>query len=62
MAKHVGSAVPAVFALVKKPNQIFEAVKTSGLKYMLLRPSNVRSNLYAIASDITRVRGLGNDL
>jgi len=46
--KHVACAVPAVFASVEEANQIFEAVKTSGLKYMLFETSMFRSNLYAM--------------
>lgn len=46
--KHVACAVPAVFASQEEADRIFEAVKTSGLKYMLFETSMYRPDLYAM--------------
>lgn len=46
--KHVAVAVPAVFASLEEADQLMEAVKTSGLKYMMFETSMFRSNLYSM--------------
>lgn len=44
--KHVASAVPAVFGSLEDADRLFEAVKTSGLKYMMFETSYFHSELY----------------
>lgn len=46
--KHVASAVPAVFGSVEDAEMLFEAVKKSGLKYMMFETSLFHKELYAI--------------
>ena len=46
--KHVASAVPAVFGSLEDADKLFEAVKVSGLKYMMFETSMFRANLYAM--------------
>jgi predicted dehydrogenase len=46
--KHVASAVPAVFGSLEDADKMFEAVKSSGLKYMMFETSSFRDDLYAI--------------
>ena len=44
--KHVASAVPAVFGSLKDAEMLFEAVKSSGLKYMMFETSCFREDLF----------------
>ena len=46
--KHVASAVPAVFGSLEDADKLFEAVKTSGLKYMMFETSCFHEDLYAM--------------
>jgi len=46
--KHVASAVPAVFGSLEDANRLFEAVKKSGLKYMMFETSAFHAELYAM--------------
>ena len=46
--KHVASAVPAVFGSLEDADKLFEAVKTSGLKYMMFETSYFHEDLYAM--------------
>jgi predicted dehydrogenase len=46
--KHVASAVPAVFGSLEDAEMIFEAVKKSGLKYMMFETSCFREDLFAM--------------
>lgn len=46
--KHVASAVPAVFGSLEDADRLFEAVKASGLKYMMFETSMFRESLYAM--------------
>lgn len=46
--KHVAVAVPAVFGSLEDADKLFEAVKTSGLKYMMFETSMFRESLYAM--------------
>ena len=46
--KHVASAVPAVFGSLEDADRLFEAVRTSGLKYMMFETSMFRESLYAM--------------
>jgi len=46
--KHVACAVPAVFGSLEQADQLFEAVKKSGLKYMMFETSCYRDDLYAM--------------
>jgi predicted dehydrogenase len=46
--KHVASAVPAVFASLEDAHKLFDAVKSSGLKYMMFETSYFHDDLYAM--------------
>ncbi|NLO02507.1 MAG: Gfo/Idh/MocA family oxidoreductase [Bacteroidales bacterium] len=56
--KHVASAVPAVFGSLEEAHELFEAVKQSGLKYMMFETSYFRENLYAMRQ-IYKAGGFG---
>ena len=45
--KHVASAVPAVYGSLEDSDLLFEAVKKSGLKYMMFETSYFHDDLYA---------------
>jgi hypothetical protein len=45
--KHVASAVPAVFGSLEDADRLFEAVKKSGMKYMMFETSCFHDDLYA---------------
>jgi hypothetical protein len=45
--KHVASAVPAVWGSLEDADRLFEAVKKSGLKYMMFETSYFHADLYA---------------
>ena len=57
--KHAACAVPAVFGSVEDAEKLFEAVKTSGLKYMMFETSCFREDLFAM-NRIYNAGGLGN--
>ncbi|HTL29896.1 MAG TPA: Gfo/Idh/MocA family oxidoreductase [Tepidisphaeraceae bacterium] len=46
--KHVGCAVPAVFGSLEQADQLLEAVKTSGKKYMMFETSYFHEDLHAM--------------
>jgi predicted dehydrogenase len=46
--KHVASAVPAVFGSLEDAEDLFEAVRTSGLKYMMFETSCFRQDLFSV--------------
>ncbi len=46
--KHVASAVPAVFGSLDDAEMLYNAVKSSGLKYMMFETSCFREDLYAM--------------
>ncbi|MCP4639104.1 MAG: Gfo/Idh/MocA family oxidoreductase, partial [bacterium] len=46
--KHVASAVPAVFGSLEDADRLFDAVKKSGLKYMMFETSSYRNDCYAM--------------
>jgi len=46
--KHVASAVPAVFGCLEEADQLFEAVKSTGLTYMMFETSAFHNDLYAM--------------
>jgi predicted dehydrogenase len=46
--KHVASAVPAVFGSLEDADKLFEAVKSSGLNYMMFETSCFHEDLYAM--------------
>ena len=46
--KHVASAVPACFETIEQGEELLEAVKTSGKKYMMFETSMFHANLYAM--------------
>lgn len=56
--KHVASAVPAVFGSLEEADQLFEAVRKSGLKYMMFETSCFHADLHAMR-EIYRAGGLG---
>ncbi|HPT13031.1 MAG TPA: Gfo/Idh/MocA family oxidoreductase [Bacteroidales bacterium] len=56
--KHVASAVPAVFGSLEDAEKLYEAVKKSGLKYMMFETSCYREDLYAMRR-ISESGGLG---
>jgi predicted dehydrogenase len=56
--KHVASAVPAVFGSVEDAHKLFDAVKASGLKYMMFETSYFHEDLYAMRQ-IYNAGGLG---
>ncbi len=56
--KHVASAVPAVFASLEDAEKLYEAVKKTGLKYMLFETSMFHADLYAMRQ-IYHAGGLG---
>jgi predicted dehydrogenase len=45
---HVASAVPAVFGSLEDAEMLYEAVKSSGLKYMMFETSCFREDLFAM--------------
>ena len=45
--KHVASAVPAVFGSIEDADRLFEAVKKSGLKYMMFETSCYHADVHA---------------
>jgi predicted dehydrogenase len=57
--KHVACAVPAVYGSVEDAELVFEAVKTSGLNYMLFETSCYHNDLYAMRQ-IYRAGGFGD--
>ena len=59
--KHVASAVPAVFGSVEEADRLLEAVKKSGLIYMLFETSTFHDDLYAMRQ-IYRAGGFGKML
>ena len=46
--KHVASAVPAVFGSIEDADRLFDAVKKSGLNYMMFETSCYHDDLYAL--------------
>ena len=56
--KHVATAVPAVFGSLEDADKVFEAVKKSGLKYMMFETSCFHADLYAMRK-IYEAGGLG---
>ncbi|MFA6543112.1 MAG: Gfo/Idh/MocA family oxidoreductase [Limisphaerales bacterium] len=56
--KHVATAVPAVFASLEDAERVFEAVKKSGLKYMMYETSAFHEDLFAMRQ-IYNAGGLG---
>jgi predicted dehydrogenase len=46
--KHVATAVPAVFGSLEEADQLLEAVKKSGLNYMLFETSCYHADIYAM--------------
>ncbi len=56
--KHVATAVPAVYGSLEDADKLFEAVKQSGLKYMMFETSCFRADLYAMRQ-IYKAGGFG---
>ena len=46
--KHAASAVPATFGSIEEGDKLFEAVKTTGLKYMMFETSYFHADCYAM--------------
>jgi len=56
--KHVAVAVPAVFGSIEDATRLYEAVKSSGLKYMMFETSCYHADLHAMRQ-IYQAGGLG---
>jgi len=56
--KHVASAVPAVFGSLEDAEKLFQAVKSSGLKYMMFETSAFHEDLHAMRQ-IYKAGGFG---
>jgi predicted dehydrogenase len=56
--KHAASAVPATYGSIEDADRLLEAVKTSGLKYMMFETSCFHADLHAMR-EIYRAGGLG---
>jgi predicted dehydrogenase len=56
--KHVATAVPAVYGSMEDADKLFEAVKTTGRKYMLFETSCYHPELHAMR-EIYRAGGFG---
>lgn len=56
--KHVATAVPAVFGSLEEADALFDAVKKSGLKYMMFETSCFREDLFEMRN-IYRAGGFG---
>ena len=56
--KHVATAVPAVFGSLEEADQLLEAVKKSGLTYMLFETSCYHADIYAMR-EIYKAGGFG---
>ena len=56
--KHVATAVPAVFGSLEEADRVFQAVKSSGLKYMMFETSAFHEDLHAMRV-IYNAGGLG---
>ena len=56
--KHVASAVPAVFGSLEDADKLFEAVKSSGRKYMMFETSAFHDDCHAMRQ-IYRAGGFG---
>jgi predicted dehydrogenase len=56
--KHVACAVPATFGSLEEADQLFQAVKTSGLTYMMFETSYYHADLHAMRQ-IYRAGGFG---
>ena len=54
--KHVATAVPAVFGSLEEADKLYEAVKTSGLNYMMFETSCFHDDLLRDAADLQRRR------
>ncbi len=57
--KHVASAVPAVFGSLEDAERLSEAVRKSGLKYMMFETSYFHEDLFAMRQ-IYKAGGMGN--
>ncbi len=56
--KHVATAVPAVYGSVEEADELFETVKSTGLKYMMFETSCFHEDLYGMRT-IYNDGGLG---
>ncbi len=56
--KHVASAVPAVFGSLDEADELFEAVKTTGRKYMMFETFCYRPDCRAMRQ-VYKAGGLG---
>ena len=57
--KHVGCTVPAAFASIEQADQVFNAVKSTGLTYMMFETSIFHDDLYAMRQ-IYKAGGFGH--
>ena len=56
--KHAASAVPAFYGTLEDADRLYEAVKSSGLKYMMFETTAYRDDCYAMR-EIYRAGGFG---
>lgn len=56
--KHVATAVPAVFGSLEDADRLYEAVKKSGLKYMMFETTIFRNDCYAMR-EVYKAGGFG---
>src|SRR5262249_6329137 len=56
--KHVASAVPAVFGSIEQADELYEAVKSSGRKYMMFETSAYHDDCHAMRQ-VYRAGGFG---
>ncbi|HDP36153.1 MAG TPA: Gfo/Idh/MocA family oxidoreductase, partial [Candidatus Hydrogenedentes bacterium] len=56
--RHVACAVPAVFGSLEEAEQLYETVKTTGLKYMMFETSAFHNEAYAMR-EIYQAEGFG---
>jgi hypothetical protein len=59
--KHVASAVPAVFGSLEDADRLYEAVKSSGLNYMMMETTSFHDDCYAMR-EIFNAGGFGKML
>src|SRR5687768_2875954 len=59
--KHVAVAVPATYGSLEEAGQLFDAVRKSGLKYMMFETSHFRPDLHAMR-EIYKAGGFGKIL
>ena len=59
--KHVACAVPAVFGSIEQAHELYEAVRSSGRKYMMFETSAYHDDCHAMR-EVYRAGGFGKDI